>query len=121
MAKLAQSATAALQTKLTLVSSHLNGFMGHRAKAFSERDSLERIRRRLMSLQKMPRGVGGCTISRGSLRSPSAAGATERTHFEAERIPPNPRKTLLVPPAILSPVPYWPIPGPHMAPPVLVG
>ena len=66
MAKLAQSATAALDTKLTLVSSHLNGFMGHRAKAFCERDSLERVGRRFMTLQKMPQGVGGRTISRGS-------------------------------------------------------
>lgn len=59
MAKLAQSATAAPETKLTLVRSHLNGFMGHRAKAFSGRDSLERAGRRLMTLRKMPPGVRG--------------------------------------------------------------
>jgi hypothetical protein len=38
MAKLAQRATIALHTKLTLVSSHLNGFMSHRSKAFPVRD-----------------------------------------------------------------------------------
>src|SRR5215475_13536591 len=63
MAKLAQSATTAPETKLTLASSHFNGFRGHRAKAFSERDSLERVGTRLMTLQKMPRDVGGRTIS----------------------------------------------------------
>jgi hypothetical protein len=40
MAKLAQRATAALQTKLALVSSHLNGFMSDRAKVLLGRDSL---------------------------------------------------------------------------------
>ena len=59
MARLAQRATAALETKLTLASSHLNGFMGHRAKAFSERDSLERVGTRLMTLAKDATRRGG--------------------------------------------------------------
>ena len=65
MAKLAQRATAAPETKLTLASSHLIGFMGHLSNTFSERDSLERVGRRLMTLQKMPRGVGGVLFRAG--------------------------------------------------------
>ena len=58
MAKLAQRATAALQTNLTLMSSHLSGFMRNRAKVLPGRDSLQREGTRLMTVARMPRGAG---------------------------------------------------------------
>lgn len=69
MAKLAQRATAAIQRKRTLVSSHLNGFVSDRAKVFPGRDSPREGGR--MTAVKDATGSGGVLISSGALRTPS--------------------------------------------------